>query len=265
MIVWRDSSRAAGELPRPTTPKTLVTVTVPLATLLGEPHDGTPGELGWIGSVLPESAREVALGALREMSGGRVGVRWIGVDDGGCAVAVTGTAYQASPLLRAAVEARDVRCRFPSCSRPAERCDCDHNDPFPRGPTTEANLCCLCRRHHRLKTHGRWRLERGPNGALRWSSPRGATYVTHPGLWHDPIDPPWWVDPELPAPEDPARAWTDAEYEVWVERICAEAAATGEASMPAEAGGPDLPSTWWAPLLSDWDGEPDYGSGWRAS
>ena len=65
-----DSREGDGALPRrPARPKALVTVTVPLASLLGEAHDGTPGDLGWIGSVLPESARQIALGALREMSG----------------------------------------------------------------------------------------------------------------------------------------------------------------------------------------------------
>ena len=64
------------------------------------------------------------------------------------------------------------------------------------------------------------------------------------------------MDPEQPAPEDPAEAWTDAEYQAWVERICAEAAEADDAGVVAESGGPDLPRTWWAPLLSDWHGGP---------
>jgi hypothetical protein len=127
------------------------------------------------------------MAALRDMAGGRVGVRWVCVDEvSGQAVAVTGTSYVAPPLLRALIEVRDRSCRFPGCMRAAERCDCDHIDPYPRGDTSDRNTCCLCRRHHRLKTHAHWRVVHGRRGELIWTSPRGKAYVSRPGTWAEP-------------------------------------------------------------------------------
>ncbi len=52
---------------------------------------------------------------------------------------------------------RDKTCVFPWCSRPARRCDTDHTIAAARGgPTCPCNLAPLCRRHHRIKTHGHW-------------------------------------------------------------------------------------------------------------
>ena len=39
------------------------------------------------------------------------------------------------------------------------------------------NLACLCRRHHRAKTTGRWRYLRTPDGDYQWHGPYGATYL----------------------------------------------------------------------------------------
>ena len=53
----------------------------------------------------------------------------------------------------------DHHCVFPWCTRPAKRCDTDHRVPYDAGgPTCPCNLAPLCRRHHRLKTHGGWTL-----------------------------------------------------------------------------------------------------------
>ena len=61
------------------------------------------------------------------------------------------------PTQAAHVRARDRRCRFPSCRRPASRAELDHSIPHTHdGPTHECNLCCLCVRHHILKTAGLW-------------------------------------------------------------------------------------------------------------
>ena len=45
-------------------------------------------------------------------------------------------------------------CQSPGCMVPAERCDIDHRQPWPEGPTTGDNLGPLCRRHHTYKGHG---------------------------------------------------------------------------------------------------------------
>ncbi len=49
------------------------------------------------------------------------------------------------------------------------------------GETDCSNLCCLCRRHHRLKTHARgWRYAMRPDGVLTVTTPSGITRVTRP-------------------------------------------------------------------------------------
>ena len=71
----------------------------------------------------------------------------------------------ATATQAAHVRARDRRCRFPSCRRPAARAELDHTIPHTHdGPTHECNLCCLCVRHHILKTAGLWTPGQQHNG-----------------------------------------------------------------------------------------------------
>ena len=88
------------------------------------------------------------------------------------------------PWMRELVILRDGHCVFPGCTRDARGCDLDHITPYdpngPPGQTNPANLACLCRRHHRAKTLGRWRYARTPDGDYQWHGPHGATsLVTH--------------------------------------------------------------------------------------
>jgi hypothetical protein len=76
--------------------------------------------------------------------------------------------------------ARDRRCRFPGCNAQATRCDIDHNTPAPRGSTSASNCCCLCRRHHRLKTFGGWTVQLKPEGSCVWTAPCGRQFVSDP-------------------------------------------------------------------------------------
>lgn len=72
------------------------------------------------------------------------------------------------------IVARDQVCRFPGCRQPSRVCDIDHAIPWDKGgTTTPGNLGLLCRRHHRLKTHGGWSLESFPDGSCIWSTPLG--------------------------------------------------------------------------------------------
>jgi hypothetical protein len=83
--------------------------------------------------------------------------------------------YRPSAAQRAFVNARDKTCRAPGCRRPALRCDQDHiRDWAYSHETTIANLCCLCRRHHRAKHVGGFRTERTRYG-IDWITPRAAT------------------------------------------------------------------------------------------
>ncbi len=88
--------------------------------------------------------------------------------------------YQPTLKMRRYVRTRDRRCRFPGCRRPARHCDLDHIVPWPAGATDADNLQALCRYHHRLKTHGKWRVERQPDGTTIWISPRGKRYTNPP-------------------------------------------------------------------------------------
>ncbi|BDY26851.1 HNH endonuclease signature motif containing protein [Mycolicibacterium mageritense] len=90
--------------------------------------------------------------------------------------------YRPSAKLAAWVRMRDMTCMFPGCDRPAERCDVDHTEPYPGGPTHPSNTKCLCRIHHLLKTFwAGWHDKQYPDGTVEWTTPSGRTYVKKPG------------------------------------------------------------------------------------
>ena len=86
--------------------------------------------------------------------------------------------------MRDLVHLRDGHCVFPRCQVDARSCDLDHTIPYdengPPGQTRAENLACLCRRHHRAKTSGRWRYMRTPDGDYLWHGPYGTTYLATP-------------------------------------------------------------------------------------
>ncbi len=90
--------------------------------------------------------------------------------------------YTPTEKIREYVIVRDGTCVFPWCGRNARHCDLDHivaydhDHPDRGGPTSTDNLAALCRLHHRLKTHGRWRYEMTSPGVYLWTSPLGHTY-----------------------------------------------------------------------------------------
>ncbi len=47
----------------------------------------------------------------------------------------------------------------------------------PPGQTSTTNLAPLCRRHHRTKTHSRWRYETTSPGSYTWTTPSGSTWI----------------------------------------------------------------------------------------
>ena len=55
-------------------------------------------------------------------------------------------------------------------------------------------LACLCRGHHRLKTHGGWTYRRIRPGTYLWTSPLGYQYLRDPTGTTDvtprPVEPP---------------------------------------------------------------------------
>lgn len=79
--------------------------------------------------------------------------------------------YRPPRRIRQHVEVRDRTCRAPGCVRPAKYSDIDHITAWNDGGTTSVdNLAALCRTHHVLKTHGEWKYELTPDGAV-WKIP----------------------------------------------------------------------------------------------
>ncbi|MEQ6901059.1 HNH endonuclease signature motif containing protein [Nocardioides sp. YIM 152588] len=90
-------------------------------------------------------------------------------------------AYEIPDRHRRQVVLRDPTCRFPHCTRAAEHCDLDHRTPWQRGGATcPCNLTPLCRRHHRTKTHTRWRYQALDPGTYLWTSPSDRQWIVDP-------------------------------------------------------------------------------------
>jgi hypothetical protein len=83
--------------------------------------------------------------------------------------------------MRELVILRDKHCIFPWCATDARSCDLDHIVAYrqgsPPGQTHPDNLAPLCRRHHNIKTHGRWRYARNRDGTYTWTSRHRLTYL----------------------------------------------------------------------------------------
>jgi hypothetical protein len=148
-------------------PSTQVKVTVPATTLLGTDH--APGELAGYGPIPADMTRELAADATWR--------RLLTDPTSGTLLDVGRTTYKPPTALAYFVRARDVTCRFPGCTRSAEKCQLDHRSEYPTGRTSAANLDSLCVHHHQLKHHSNWRGDRLTNGDYCWTSPAGKTYT----------------------------------------------------------------------------------------
>ncbi|MCZ4067987.1 DUF222 domain-containing protein [Microbacterium sp. H37-C3] len=95
---------------------------------------------------------------------------------------VTGTvlecdSYRPTAAMVRLLRARDRHCRFPGCRQPAIRCELDHTIAASDGGATHVcNLANLCKRHHDVKHHTRWRVQQLAGGRLIWTSPTGRIY-----------------------------------------------------------------------------------------
>jgi hypothetical protein len=92
------------------------------------------------------------------------------------------------PALRRALHYRDRACRFPGCAR---RFGEGHHIRHwaNGGPTTPSNLALLCRRHHRAVHEAGYRMERQPDGQLRFWRPDGRLLPDVPSPAVVPADP----------------------------------------------------------------------------
>ncbi len=144
-----------------------VNVTIDLATLLGLAEN--PGQLSGYGAIPASVARELASDATWK--------RFITDPQTGNLLDYGREKYEPPQALVDFLLARDRTCRFPGCRQPASRSDIDHAQSWESGGETKPeNLGLLCRRHHRLKTHGRWALVSNSDGSCEWTSPVGKKY-----------------------------------------------------------------------------------------
>ena len=172
------SSRAdppgSPQPPRPG-PLSQVIVTVPSGWLSGRDASRSDDTSQDKPSSLPLALQRILAAAAACDPGDRPGA------DAACTHARSVSGYRVPPRLRAFVEARDQDCGYPTCRRAAASCDMDHTVPYHLGGLTcECNLGPHCRRHHRLKGTGAWRLEQPRPGLFRWTTPAGLTYSVSP-------------------------------------------------------------------------------------
>jgi hypothetical protein len=144
-----------------------VNVTIDLPTLLGLAEN--PGQLSGYGAIPASVARELASDATWK--------RFITDPQTGNLLDYGREKYEPPQALVDFLLARDRTCRFPGCRQPASKSDIDHAHSWETGGETKPeNLGLLCRRHHRLKTHGRWALVSNSDGSCEWTSPVGKKY-----------------------------------------------------------------------------------------
>lgn len=148
----------------------VINLTVPATTVMGISDE--PGMLA--GEPIPaELARIIAADK---------NATWYRLltDPAGDFVDLSTTSYTPTPPIWRHVTARDQRCVWPGCARPAARTETDHRIPHPQGPTSTSNLDSLCRRHHHAKhTHG-YHVTREPNGDYVVTTPRATQLRNRP-------------------------------------------------------------------------------------
>jgi hypothetical protein len=109
-------------------------------------------------------------------------------DEDGRVVEVGARTRTIPPALRGALHHRDGGCRFLGCGLPLGE---GHHVRHwgDGGPTTLANLALLCRRHHRSVHEGDYRVDREPDGTLRFRRPDGRLLPEIPPQAVVPADP----------------------------------------------------------------------------
>ncbi|MGY2063937.1 DUF222 domain-containing protein [Blastococcus sp. SYSU DS0619] len=130
--------------------------------------------------------------------------------NGGCGCPVLGVPgpvdrYRPSATQQRFLRDRDRTCRHPGCTAPAARTDLDHVLPHADGGETACdNLCCLCRRHHRLKTFAPgWQHTMSDDGVLTVITPSGVTRTSRPPGYRVLSEPPRPPKPDPEPAEDP--------------------------------------------------------------
>ena len=149
-------------------------VVVPLGSLLGATN--APGELADRSGFIPgEVLKQLIADALDPDGRDQVLFTRLLTDNGGRLLDATELGRYPSARLAQAIKIRAGTCRFPTCTVPADRCDLDHHEPVPRGPTSGSNMDPFCRRHHRGKTFA-WHACIRDDLGVDWTMPDAETY-----------------------------------------------------------------------------------------
>ncbi|MET9023924.1 HNH endonuclease [Actinopolymorpha sp. NPDC004070] len=180
---WSSSQPSWG----PIRTRAKIQLNVPLTTLMG--LSTRPGELGGFGPVITEvAARLVANNLTNPEARFSVGITH----------PVTGRLLHLHPIparflrgLQAElVAARDQRCVWTTCRRPAATCHLDHNTEYRDGGETGVdNIAPLCPRHHKAKTERDWKLKQTGPGEHTLTDPFGRSYSSRAPSLTDPVTP----------------------------------------------------------------------------
>ena len=177
---WAEPAKVSGSA-QPTflgqPPPARVTLVVALTTLLGV--DQQPGEIPGHGFVPATVARNIALAS------GSVWRRLVTDPADGTCLELSTNRYRPTAAMAEQVAALDGTCQAPGCTIPAERCDLDHETPWPAGPTHVRNLKRRHRRHHNHKTRGSWKAHPEAGGRTRWTTVSGREYLSYRHAYQD--------------------------------------------------------------------------------
>ncbi|MEY4082073.1 MAG: hypothetical protein RLZZ389_340 [Actinomycetota bacterium] len=158
---------AMAEDVRPHRRPITISVAVDLPTLLGLAEN--PGQLAGYGAIPASVARKLAADGTWQ--------RFVSDPTTGNLLDFGREKYIPPQELVDYLLARDRTCRFPGCRRSGQLADIDHAHSWESGgETNPANLGLLCRRHHRMKTHGGWKLKSNADGSCTWESPVGKQF-----------------------------------------------------------------------------------------
>jgi hypothetical protein len=151
-----------------------VIVSVPALTLLGKSDE--PAILDGFVPIDPVTARRMA-GEAKSL------IRILTHPETGAMLSVGRRRYKVPKDLRTYLQIRDLTCRFPGCTQPAQLSDIDHTLDWQFGGETNAtNLACLCAGHHTLKGETAWTVTQADDGSgiMTWTDPSGRSYRTFP-------------------------------------------------------------------------------------
>jgi len=156
-----------ADVVRPHRRPVAVSVAIDLPTVLGLAEN--PGQLAGYGAIPASVARKLAADGNWQ--------RFISDPITGNLLDFGREKYVPPQELVDFLLARDRTCRFPGCGRSGQLADIDHAQSWETGgETNPANLGLLCRRHHRMKTHGGWDLSSNADGSCLWRSPLGKEF-----------------------------------------------------------------------------------------